>query len=129
MYYCNDCREFVTGKVVSEQMFVEVIMQNELRKILRLETVTNAVIEFEGTKTALEIEMRLTGHTKAEAQGIVEDMVKVAYKDIERYMSSESRITDEALRQVEHLTGQNKADTFSKLLKVMLRREEKEWEK
>lgn len=103
--------------------------ENELRKILRLETVTNAVIEFEGTKTALEIEMRLAGHTKAEAQGIVEDMVKVAYKDIERCMSSESRITDEALRQVEHLTGQNKADTFSKLLKVMLRREEKEWEK
>lgn len=104
-------------------------MQNELRKILRLETVTNAVIEFEGTKTALEIEMRLTGHTKAEAHGIVEDMVKVAYRDIERCKSSESRITDEAFRQVEHLTGQNKADTFSKLLKVMLRREEKEWEK
>jgi len=112
-----------------EQTFVEVIMQNELRKILWLKTVTNAVIEFEVAKEALEIEMRLTGHTKAEAHGIVEDMVKVAYKDIERCMSSKSRITDEALRQVEHLTGQNKADTFSKLLKVMLRREEKEWEK
>jgi hypothetical protein len=36
-------------------------MQNELRKILRLETVTNAVIEFEAQRTALEIEMRLAG--------------------------------------------------------------------
>lgn len=102
---------------------------DNLKKIYQLETITNAVIEFEGTKTALEIELRLTGHTKAEAKDIVEDMVKTAYKDIERCMSSESRITDEALRQVEHLTGQNKADTFSKLLRVMLRREEKEWEK
>lgn len=94
---------------------------DNLKKIYQLETITNAVIEFEGTKTALEIELRLTGHTKAEAKDIVGGMVKVAYKDIERCMSSESRITDEALRQVEHLTGQNKFDTFSSLLKVMLR--------